>query len=224
MGRSTYFHYADGTKFQGKKTNEVFSSIQSDNYWEDSESVSGPGSSLKQTKEIRRVLPKLFEDLHIKSILDIPCGDFNWMKHVVSKGIIYTGADIVSSIVDQNKQKYQTESIHFLRLDLLKDQLDRFDIVFCRDCLVHLSNDDILVALSNIKRSGSTYLVTTTFPEEAKNKDIPTGGWRPVDFEKQPFNFPIPEILINEKCTEGDGLFKDKSLGVWKIDSLIVDK
>lgn len=31
----------------------------------------------------------------IKSILDIPCGDFSWMKKIELDGIEYIGADIV---------------------------------------------------------------------------------------------------------------------------------
>ena len=220
MDRSAYFQYADGSKFQGKKTEEVFKDIQSQNYWEHQESVSGPGSSMEQTAEIRKRLPELFQQLKIKTILDIPCGDFNWMRHIITSDLKYTGADIVKNLVYTNNSSYQSHNIHFENLDLLIDDLGKFDLIFCRDCLVHLSNVDIKKAINNIVKSGSTYLVTTSFPEEKKNKDIPTGGWRPLDFEKPPFNFPKAVLLINEKCTEGEGLFIDKSLGVWEIAKL----
>ena len=43
---------------------------------------SGPGSSLVQTATIRRDIPALLASLGIRSFLDAPCGDFNWMRHV----------------------------------------------------------------------------------------------------------------------------------------------
>src|SRR5262249_48072014 len=46
------------------------------------ESVCGPGSSLSQTDEIRRMLPLLISETGTRSFLDAPCGDFNWMRHV----------------------------------------------------------------------------------------------------------------------------------------------
>ena len=53
-------------------------------------------------------LPKVFDDFGIHTILDIPCGDFHWMKHVSLDSINYTGADIVADLIQKNKQKYAT--------------------------------------------------------------------------------------------------------------------
>lgn len=64
--------------------------------------------------------------------------------------------------------------------------------------------------------------MATTFPRQLENFDTHTGGWRPIDFTIPPFNFPTPLYLLNEGCTEADGLFEDKSLGLWEIDSLPV--
>jgi len=46
--------------------------------------------------------------------------------------------------------------------------------------------------LRNIRRSGSAYLLVTTFPDRKENVDIITGNWRPLNMEKPPFNFPRP--------------------------------
>ena len=77
-------------------------------------------------------------------------------------------------------------------------------------------------ALENIKRSGSKYFMTTTFPGEETNANIDTGGWRPLNLEKPPFQFPPPLYLLNEQCTEMDGAFADKSMGVWEVGMLPV--
>jgi hypothetical protein len=94
------------------------------------------------------------------------------------------------------------------------------DAIFCRDSLVHFSYEMIFEALENIKRSGAKYLMTTHFVDQNENKDIITGGWRPLNLTMAPFNFPDPVEVINEKCTEMDGAFSDKSIGVWSVAEL----
>lgn len=89
-----------------------------------------------------------------------------------------------------------------------------------RDCLVHLSLENIYNSIKNIKASGSKYLMTTTFPEHPVNFDIQTGDWRPLNLQIKPFNFPKPLILINENCTELNGRFRDKSMALWEIDKI----
>jgi hypothetical protein len=218
--RSKAYLYADGQRFMGKNTAEIFSEIAEQNLWMESESVSGFGSSLKQTEELVAQLPGIFKKFGVKKLLDAPCGDFNWMKTVDLSGIEYTGGDIVQSIVDANNKAYRGSNNQFYRLDLLADPLGSHDLLFCRDCLVHLSFEDIFKMLGKLKSSSVRYLMTTTFPEENSNQDVPTGGWRPLNFQSAPFHFPEPLFVLNEKCTEMDGMFGDKSMGVWEVNSL----
>jgi hypothetical protein len=118
----------------------IFNNIYKNNAWNSKESVSGSGSTLNQTKKIRKVLPKLIQDFKINSILDIPCGDFNWMKEI-SLNIKYIGADIVDTLT-QNNKKYENNLTHFLTLDATLDRLPKTDLIICRDCLVHFSFKD----------------------------------------------------------------------------------
>ena len=130
------------------------------------------------------------------------------------------GGDIITAIVDRNNTTFKDSRRQFMKLDLIKDSLPKADILLCRDCLVHLSNEDIQAVIQNIKKSEVKYLLTTTFPECEKNENIVTGDWRIINLEKAPFNFPQPIKLINEKCTEGNGTYADKSLDLWKISDL----
>ncbi len=221
--RENIYPFADDKPFEGKKVDEIFNDIYKSNIWhisEKRESVSGIGSSLEQTQEIIKNLPIVFQEFEITSMLDIPCGDFNWMRNIDLSKMKYTGADIVEAIVKANNEKHKSENIHFVQFNLIEDQLPQVDLIFCRDCLVHLSFKDILDSIENIKISGSNYLITTTFTAQSANKDIHTGGWRPLNLQLPPFNFPKPIYLLNEKCTEMDGLFDDKSLGLWEIENL----
>jgi SAM-dependent methyltransferase len=184
------------------------------------ESVSGPGSELLQTQVIRREISTLVNKLGSKVILDAPCGDFHWMKEIKLDVERYIGVDIVPDLIERNNQKYANASTKFLVRDIVEDRLPKSDIIICRDCLVHLSFRDIFRTLKNFRSSNSKYLLTTTFTNLHENKDILTGLWRPLNLEVSPFNFPKAINIINELCSEEDGRYSDKSLGLWKIDSL----
>lgn len=202
-------------------TEGVFTKIYRINAFGGVDSISGSGSDLIQTKAIVRELPNLFKDMNVSTVLDIPCGDFHWMRTVDLNNIRYTGADIVRDIVQQNRVRYaERKKISFHCLDLIKDDLPKVDLIICRDCLVHLSFNDVFLALKNICRSKSTYLLTTTFTGRKSNSDILTGEWRPLNIVALPFRLPDPIRVINERCTEGDGRFADKSLGLWRIEDI----
>ena len=165
------------TNFRQKliNTEQVFTDIYNNNGWGGQVSVSGPGSDPHQSRIIVRELPILFKDLSIKTMLDIPCGDFNWMNNVNLDGTDYIGADIVNELIKKNIEQFKKNDVRFLKLNLLTDELPRVDLIFCRDCLVHFPVKDIFNALGNIYTSRSEYLLTTTFTERTENQDIETG-------------------------------------------------
>jgi 2-polyprenyl-3-methyl-5-hydroxy-6-metoxy-1,4-benzoquinol methylase len=173
---------------------------------------------MDQTKVVREELRSIIDQYHITCLLDIPCGDWYWMQHTDLSGVAYTGADIVEKIIEENQQ-YAGENVAFEFLDLLESDLPQNDLIFCRDCLVHFSYQDVKKALQNLVDSGSKYLLTTTFPGR-KNYDIVTGNWRPIDLEAAPFDLPKPLVTINEQCTEGNGRYADKSMALWDLSQL----
>lgn len=197
-----------------KRPDKIFSEIYFENKWGDNDSVSGPGSNLIETEAVRDALPLLIVELDCKVFLDIPCGDFFWMD-VVKINVQYIGGDIVADLIRTNQTKYGRDDRNFVRLDIIAHSLPRVDLILCRDCLVHFSYSDIFKALANIKNSGSTFFLTTTFTERTRNDNIPTGAWRPINFQLAPFNFPPPIRLIDEKCLLNN--FRDKNLGLWRI-------
>ncbi len=195
----------------------TFEKIYESNHWNSDKTVSGPGSDDVQTEEIRRTLPELVHQLSVKTFLDLPCGDFNWMSRVDLGVDQYIGGDIISEIINQNRSEFGDEMHHFQVLDITNDPLPDADLLLCRDCLVHLSNTDIHNALDNIRNCNITYLLTTTFTDCEENTNIVTGDWRIINLERPPFNLPEPMLMINEHCTEGNGTYSDKSLGLWKL-------
>ncbi|MGH7414328.1 MAG: class I SAM-dependent methyltransferase [Candidatus Rokuibacteriota bacterium] len=203
----------------GTRAEAVFRAKLLTNAWGGGESRSGRGSEAEQTRVLVAALPQVFRELGVGSLLDIPCGDFHWMREVDLAGIQYVGADIVPEVVEGN-QGFARDGVRFLRLDLLHSRLPRADLVLVRDCLVHLPYGDIFQALRNLCRSGSTYVLTTTFPNRKTNSDIRLGAWRPLNLELAPFAFPPPRHLINEHCPEDAGRYADKSLGLWRLSDI----
>jgi hypothetical protein len=209
-------------RFLFKPINNKFTIIYSKNKWGSSESSSGYGSTLTQTSNLRQELPALIKKYHIKSLLDVPCGDFNWLSTVDLNLDEYIGGDIVSDLVCDNQEKYQNENCCFELLDVTCSHLPQVDLILCRDCLVHFSYKDIKSAIRNFKKSGATYLLTTTFITRTLNRNIITGGWRPLNLLLPPFNFPKPITIIIEGCTEANQQFFDKSLALWKLNDVSI--
>lgn len=190
-------------------------------------SLSGPGSELDQTQVLEKALPETFRSLNIKQILDVPCGDQNWIKRINLDSFIYIGADIVPEIINKNNFEFSSENKSFLCLDITKEIPPISELVLCRDLLVHLDTKRIRKALHNLKASGATFLLTTTFSQNRVYQNLPFitrgVGWRPINFQKSPFNFPEPLLSINEGCTEGEGRFSDKTLALWKFSDLNIN-
>ena len=201
-------------------TRDVFRSIYENNMWSAGSSLSGPGSEESQTRIIRTELGGILKRFEVTTLLDIPCGDLAWMKDVDLPGVSYLGADIVDALIVSHQKNHQRDGRDFQVLDLCVDPLPQVDLVFCRDCLVHLDNLSSWCALANIKASGSRYLMSTTFTDRAANHDIVTGDWRPLNLLLDPFELPPPILLLREGCTENGGIHADKHLALWEVDAL----
>ena len=208
--------------FKNKPIKETFTYINENKYWDSEESVSGDGSELAVTKELIKELQFFIKREKTQTILDIPCGDFNWMQHVNLRDVDYIGGDIVENLIENNSLKYGQENITFKTLDLTKDILPGVDLLFCRDCLVHLSYKDIYKALINIKKSKSKYLVTTSFNKCKKNKDIITGQWRKLNFEIAPFYLKKALFVIDEKYTQKGDKYSDKMMCLWEVKDISI--
>lgn len=177
-----------------------FTQIYKTNHWNDLESRSGEGSTLENTRSIRSALPRVFKKYEINSILDVPCGDFNWMQYVVQEtSISYIGGDIVRPLVEKNQAKYMSNRVDFVHLDLTKDLLPKADFMICRDCLFHLSYIDISNVLANFLAAEIPLLLTTTsVSPKAKridNFDISTGDFRLIDLCSEPFGLLQTNVL-----------------------------
>ena len=195
-----------------------FQTIYQERFWSGA-SASGPGSSLEQTEKIRRRLPGLLKELNVETMLDAPCGDFFWMKHVDLGDVNYVGGDIVPELIADNHRKFGSSKRRFEIVDLVVSPLPEADLLLCRDVLVHLSYEDINKALKNVCASKIKWLLTTHFPEH-QNEDIPSGLWRPINLRTEPFSLPVPTELIDDTPSSEAFSHPDKTLALWAVSDL----
>jgi FkbM family methyltransferase len=201
-------------------------------------SKSGEGSFLEETEELRQQIKHLVKEKGIKTVVDIPCGDFNWMKELVYSFEKYTGGDIVSQAIQDN-QKYSNSVIDFMEFDLTKDEIPEADLLIVRDVIGHLSLEDGQRIIKNILKSKCKYLLSTTwyhlddenYFKSHINKDgeadlenqlnTGTAYFYPVCLHSEPFNLPQPEFYFEEK-PKVDGYENGvrKGLGFWDLHKL----
>jgi hypothetical protein len=82
---------------------------------------------------VRQALQELVKSHAIRSMTDIPRGDFNLMQ-TLDLRLKDVGADTVEELVLAN-QKYGASDKMFVPLNLVADEHPRADAVLCRDCL-----------------------------------------------------------------------------------------
>lgn len=197
---------------------DLFTKFYKENLWGDPESRSGGGSTLEATAALRAQLPGVLRDLSVRRLLDAPCGDFNWMSHTPLDLDEYIGGDIVADLVRDNTEKHADERRRFVHLNLTEDRLPDADALFCRDCLIHLTVDQVLDVLRNFARSDIRYLITTTFPKTVKNRAAHAGGVHPLNLRLHPFSLPEPIRVLEESTGDED---YPRVMGVWNREQVI---
>jgi hypothetical protein len=194
----------------------VFERIMRARFWPSDETVSGEGSTVAKTIVLRKRLAEAFALLGIRSLVDAPCGDLNWMRLMDYNFESYIGIDIVSPLIERlrNEKEKPDSTRHFQVGDVTTDILPFADAILCRDCLVHLPFSEIHNAHMLFKKAGFRYLFVTTFPNRKTNDDCAVGAWRPLNMEIEPLNWGKPIMILKE---DHEPPYEDKSIGVWSL-------
>lgn len=203
-------------QFKGPK--DVFTHYYETNHWTSEESRSGVGSTAAYTETIRQSLPVLIAKLGVRTLLDAPCGDFNWFRLMERpEGFTYLGGDIVESLIEENRRRYGNPQTRFMELDIVHDALPKADLWLCRDCLFHFSYDDIFLTLHNFVTSDVPYFLTSTHSACPHNTDVPTGSFRMLNLELPPFNLGRASHYLADWA----GDHSVRYLGLWDRQSLL---
>jgi hypothetical protein len=215
LRRKIYETYFESTINRNADVRTVFETIHERNWWHSGESRSGLGSELSRTEEFRQALQEWLErhKTEIKTVLDAPCGDFNWMRAVaLPGGVRYLGGDIVRPLIAEHMTKFQSEVRSFVELDIIAGPLPVADAWICRDVLFHFPFAAGVAVINNFRASGCRYFLSTTYAGEDNRKDIKFGWFRPVNLERPPFNLGRPIEMIRD-APQGE---HNRFLGVWR--------
>jgi 2-polyprenyl-3-methyl-5-hydroxy-6-metoxy-1,4-benzoquinol methylase len=182
---------------------KIFTTIYKSKHWVQNSSLlpkefisaSGHGSNIntKQHNELTFNFLELIKNYKINSILDMPCGDFLWIKNIIQNSKIdYLGVDIVDELIANNKKLYQNENINFEISDIVDFKTSKkFDLVLIRDLFIHIKNIDITKILHNLKLMNIKYVALNSYMNE-KNIDVIIGQHRKINLLIEPFNLKEP--------------------------------
>ena len=181
---------------------EVFENIYNNKLWNNGRKdipLSGPGSSLENTKQCSAILNKFIYDNNCKSVLDLGCGDLTWISKTPffnDTSIKYTGVDVVESLITSHSTNYPENT--FLCKDLVNyNNIEFTSLIIIRDVIFHLKNEEILSIFKNIRNKFDFLLITS-----CKN-NINTDNFDKWHFSnKNIHNEPFNKSHEFEKCID----------------------
>lgn len=190
---------------------KFFSKIYANNVWgtlddPDEKFCSGTGSHNDAIiVPYMNTLIQLLRNNNLRNIVDLGCGDFWIMRHVLevlSKNgynFFYTGIDVVENLTDYNNKRFGRDNVKFVCADAAVDEepLPDGDILIVRQVFQHLSNADIKKILD--KASKFKFLFVTEHicdaPDAVHNIDTPADAIVRLRYnsgiylEHAPFNY-----------------------------------
>ncbi|MGH9196957.1 MAG: class I SAM-dependent methyltransferase [Acidimicrobiia bacterium] len=128
---------------------DYFTQVYQQNYWGGDVSKSGVGSEGDFAKQKANLAKAIIAEYGISSIVDLGCGDFNWMKDLTPQIQRYHGVDVVPELVRSNVSRFSAPHISFQCLDLSDPEeqqrltVRQADLVMCLDVFGHLLNKEV---------------------------------------------------------------------------------
>lgn len=210
--------------FQNMTTQEVFSEIYQKGIWGKSEDstqpyFSGSGSHDKNIAPLYVIkVCDFIQSLQTKpDVVDLGCGDFSIGSQIRPMCGSYIACDIVPKLIDFNRKKYLPLGVDFRVLDLISDELPKADVVFIRQVLQHLSNQQVSQLIPKLKPAFKYLILTEHLPKSKNftpNLDKPTGPDIRLSVDsglvltQPPFNLSVKSERILCELDEDGGVIR----------------
>jgi hypothetical protein len=180
----------------------VFTTIYKTNGWGCQETVSGPGATEAKTKTLRETLLPSLTQLRVRSVVDIGCGDCQWMGLVnfnkeSIQSIQYIGVDIVDELILTNQKQNTDMNKMFQQMDVLEDPPETADCWIARDFLGQYSFASISIFFQKFLESTTKILALTSIACSS-NVDGEDGSYRPLNLSLPPFEFKGVKTLPDD--------------------------
>jgi SAM-dependent methyltransferase len=143
--------------FAGDDAVQVFSNVYKSGIWgrkSGTDFYSGGGSHDPHLVDpyVKAVVGFLSSLSSKPSVVDLGCGDFNVGSQIRPSCDRYIACDVVPDLIDHNRTAFCDLDVDFRCLNAVLDDLPDADVVFLRQVLQHLSNDQIGKVLPKLQR------------------------------------------------------------------------
>jgi 2-polyprenyl-3-methyl-5-hydroxy-6-metoxy-1,4-benzoquinol methylase len=184
---------------------EAFQDIFNNRTWGtnlDNRPSSGPASWVKIAQPFSEWL---FTDFlprnSIQSIIDIGCGDWQYMRNVDLNEFKYIGVDCVKDIVTYNSRVFGKKNIEFIQNDCLDvTGLPNGDLYIIKDVLQHWTTEHVTNFLRDCiaQRKCRFIVIVNDYQQDSAGHDVKhIGDTRPLNAQMLPLKAFDPEII---KC------------------------
>lgn len=174
------------------------------------ETLSGRGSSTAFVAKTIEYIKRIIVEREIESIVDI-CGDMAWQGGFLNSfpDVKYLGVDISETCLARIDKSLFGENVDFKLMDVCDEEPPRSDLFIARDVLLHLDENSSRRLLNNVKRSGTKWLLITSFraPDDRTKYNL----------ELPPFDFEFEEFVIENPNVPG---YENKGVGLIRLDNL----
>jgi len=164
-------------------------------------------------------------------VVDLGCGDMQVSRRLLGSCPNFVGVDVVPDLVKWNRRAFTGESVRFLCLDIVDEELPDGDICLLRQVLQHLSNDQIQKILPKLRKYRASF-ITEHLPTENEgidpNLDLHPGWQIRLDrnsgvyLDRPPFELPDARVETEYEVRLG-GLEVARDAGILRTVKLIFD-
>lgn len=165
----------------------VWDDIYRTNAWRGVESASGPGSGAIATRAVAAAIVDIVRAVGARSVLDVGCGDGYWMPALPG----YVGVDVSRRAIRLARRNHPDRCYELDRGGPLRAA----DMVIVRDVLQHVPPSEGARLLQRVMRSGSRWLLASTYVG-GDLVDIEPGGCYSPDLTAPPFYRPEPDAMV----------------------------
>ena len=190
------------------RTVTAFQKIYKTHEWS-GRSLSGPGSDQERTIEFRSFLEEFIKAHGVRSVVDFGCGDWSYARLVNWQGALYTGIDVVDSVIEQNRRTHGSDDVSFMLRESSDTPLPPADLFIAKEVLQHLPTADVHKVLSLASKYQYCILVNDIAHERraswrrgwkwqevcGMNIDIDPGGYRLLSLRDAPFQLRAHQAL-----------------------------
>ena len=160
---------------------------------------SGGGSDPDALGPYLAYLQNMLRTVNIRSILDLGCGDWRYVRTLDLCGADYVGIDCVRSVVDENTRKYSGDRVRFVFGDLLDMDFPPADLLICKDVLQHLPTEGVLRILPKLEKFPCC-LLTNDWGSNVRDIGDTSNPYAGLDLQSEPFSLQAEVVCDMQVC------------------------